>query len=201
MSDPVYEVTIKGIRPLLMHNGRLCNPLDPFTKELKAAAKKRSKGDDDLAEVARIEFEGGLYHDKNVGPYLPVDVLQAAIERGATKRKLGKTFKAHVGIVEPESGPSGYALKYKGPRDVKGLFSNPDFVLTKGCRVGQSRVMRTRPRIPSGWTVTFRAEVLANGVTKAELEQAIADAGIYEGLCDWRPRYGRFVVESVKQVS
>lgn len=194
--DTVYEVTIKGIRPLIMHNGRLSDPLDEHTKRLKAASKQRNKSDDDHVHVARLEFEGSLYHDEKIGPYLPSDNLQAMIENGSKRRKLGKVFKAHVGVDMPLDAP-GFALKYKGPRDVAALWENRDFVLAKPVRVGTSRVIRTRPRFPTGWTLTFRVEVLDDGVTKDQLHQAITDAGLYEGAGDWRPRYGRFVVESI----
>jgi len=198
MKDAMYTVTIEGIRPLLMHNGRLCDPLDEHTKKLKAVAKQRNKSDDDHVRVARIEFEGGLYHDSKIGPYMPSDNLQAMIERGSTRRKLGKVFKAHVSVDMPSGDVPGFALKYKGPRDIDGLWSNRAHVFTKGARVGQSRVMRTRVRFPTGWSLTFGVEVLADGVTKEQLHQAITDAGLYEGLGDWRPRYGRFVVKEIK---
>jgi len=197
MNDTTYTVTIAGIRPMLMHNGRLCNPLDEQTKLLKTVTKQRNKSDDDHVRTARVEFEGGLYHDAKLGPYLPSDNLQAMIERGSTRRKLGKVFKAHVSVMMPDSAP-GFALTYKGPRDVEGLWANRAFVFTKGARVGQARVMRTRARFPTGWTLSFGVEVLADGVTKTQLEQAITDAGLYEGLGDWRPRYGRFVLQSIK---
>jgi hypothetical protein len=196
MGDTTYKVTIQGIRPLIMHNGRLCDPLDEHTKSLKAAAKQRNKSDDDHAHVARLEFEGGLYHDEKIGPYVPSDNMQAMIERGATRRKLGKIFKAHVGVVVDGDAP-GFALDYKGPRAVSALWENRAFVFTKGCRVGQSRVMRTRARFPSGWSVSFLVEVLDNGVTKEQLAEAIGDGGMYEGLGDWRPRYGRFVLKEI----
>lgn len=196
MKDVLYTVTIEGIRPLLMHNGRLCDPLDEHTKGLKAAAKQRNKSDEDHIRVARLEFEGGLYHDEKLGPLIPSDNLQAMIERGSTRRKLGKVFKAHVSVDMPPDA-NGFPLKYKGPRDIEGLWGNRAFVFSKGAKVGQSRVMRTRARFPTGWSVTFGVEVLVDGVSKSQLEQAITDAGLYEGLGDWRPRYGRFILKSV----
>lgn len=197
MKDAMYTVTIEGIRPLLLHNGRLSNPLDEHAKKLKAASTQRNKSDEDHVRVSRVEFEGGLYHDPKIGPFIPSDNLQAMVERGSTRRKLGKIFKAHVSVDMPENAP-GFPIEYRGPRDVEGLWENRSFVFVKGVRIGKNRVQRTRARIPSGWSITFRVEVLAEGVSKQQLEQAISDAGLYEGLGDWRPRYGRFVIKSVK---
>lgn len=196
MESITYEVKIEGIRPLLMHNGRLSDPLDEYTKRLKVATKKRDKSDEDHEEVAALEYEGGLYWEKSVGPYIPWDNLQAVIERGATKRKLGKQFKAFVGV-DPSGGP-GAPLQYEGPRDVKGLWTDKEFRLTKPARLQGKRVVRTRARFQN-WALQFRVEVLDGAVTRAQLEQAISDGGAAEGLGDWRPRYGRFVVKSIKE--
>lgn len=196
MSFDVHTFTIIGVRPLLMHNGQLCDPMNEHTRALKSASSRRNKGDEDHADVARAEYVGGLYHDAKHGPYLPVDVLQACIESGAKKRKLGKIFKGCVMVNEP--GWGGYALSYKGPREVEALISDPAFRLTKAARVGQARVMRTRPRFPVGWSCTFEVEIVRGAVTREQVTQAIADAGTYEGIGDWRPRYGRFTVEASK---
>ena len=66
-----FRITITGTAPLLMHNGRLANPLDPSTQALKSLTSKRKKTDDDLFDIARAEFLGGLYIDPDVGPYVP----------------------------------------------------------------------------------------------------------------------------------
>ena len=196
MEDQIYEVVIEGIRPYLMHNGQLCNPLNTHTKALKAVSKARNKSDEDHINVGKTEFWGSLYWDTKLGPYIPTDNLQAVIERGATKRTLGKEFKAHVNVDMP-AGADGFALQYKGPRDREGLWADPQFVFTKGVKIGQRRIMRTRPRFASGWSCKFAVEVMAGGISKAQLEQALTDAGMYEGIGDWRPRYGRFIVKSI----
>jgi hypothetical protein len=196
MKEQNFKVTIQGIRPLLMHNGRLCDPLDEHTKKLKVVAKQRNKSDDDHVAVARVEFEAGAYFSEEIGLYIPSDNLQAMVENGAKRRKLGKIFKAHVGIAINDN--DGFAINHKGPKTIEGLWANRDYVFTKGARVGQARVMRTRLRIPTGWTCTFDVEVISEGVSREQVRQAIEDAGLYEGVGDWRPRYGRFVVTEMK---
>lgn len=190
------KVKIEGTRPLLMHNGRLADPLDPATKSLSAAAKKKSKSDDEIADVSRLEFEGSLYIDDKSGPYLPVDNLQAMLVEGARKRKLGKEFESLVEVVVPETGPEGYRLEYKGPRDPKGLWSAKMY-LRKQARVGQSRVMRTRPRFKD-WSCSFEIEILEDGPDAEHVQRALTDAGRLIGIGDWSPRYGRFEVTEFK---
>ena len=201
MKDEIYSVTISGIRPLILHNGRLSDPMDPAVTRLKGLAKKQDKGDEDQEAVSRAEWEGGLYWDAKLGPYVPVDNLQALVEAGAKKRKLGTVFKSMVGIDFPD-GADGVAIEYKGPRDIEGLWAAGGdartFVFRKTARVKSSRIIRTRARFHD-WRVKFRVEVLQNAVTGEQLKQAIRDAGVLVGLGDWRPRYGRFEVTEFKK--
>ncbi len=92
------EVTIEGVSPLLMHNGQTADPLNKFSKELKAVSSKRKKTDEDYAEMSRIEWHAGLYVDKHGFIVLPSEALEAAIGDGAKKSKLGKAFKSAVFI-------------------------------------------------------------------------------------------------------
>ena len=193
----MIKITIVGTRPLLMHNGRLNDQLDPYTKKLSVAAKKKGKSGEELGDVSRIEFEGSMYFDEKVGPYLPVDNLQACMIEGARKRKLGKDFESLVEVNVPDSGPEGYPLQYKGPRTVDALWDSR-FMLRKGARVGQSRVMRTRPRFPTEWKCSFEVDVLDGGPSPDQVKQAFVDAGKLIGIGDWSPRYGRFVVDTFK---
>jgi len=64
--------------PLVMHNGRLADQLNPLAKRLKSLAAKRKKSDDDLMEIQRVEWEGGLYYDPKIGPYVPAEARRTA---------------------------------------------------------------------------------------------------------------------------
>ena len=65
--DATYTVTIRGIRPLLMHNGQLADPLNDYAKELSRLAHKKQKSDEDHVAVGQAEFQGSLYHDDDAG--------------------------------------------------------------------------------------------------------------------------------------
>ena len=64
-------------------------------------------------------------------------------------------------------------------------------------KVGMARVVRTRPFF-KGWSAQFTLNVMDNVANKDEVEGWIKDAGLYVGLCDWRPRYGRFKLMDFK---
>lgn len=87
------EYRIRGVAPLLMHNGRLADPQQEIPKALKQLFSQRDKTDADLAEMARLEWYGALYlHDGK--PYLPGDRLEATLIESAKKKKKGPNAKA-----------------------------------------------------------------------------------------------------------
>ena len=196
MSDVIrqFKVTIHG-RQLLMHNGQLADPLNPFTKSLKAVTSTRKKSDDDHEKIAEIEFQGGLYFDNALGPYLPGHVIDAVITEGARKKKLGKIFESCVHTMD-----DAYALQYTGPRTREKLWADPKFRARRGCGVQMARVIRTRPKF-TDWSAAFDIELFPCELNPAQVKQAIVDAGIYVGVGDFRPRFGLFTVKAFEEVS
>jgi len=183
------ETTWTGIRPLVLHNGELANPRNEFAKAMKEISSKRKKTESDFEAMARLEFEGGLYWDDDIGVHIPTDCLEATIQGGAKKNKLGKDVQAAV-LVNDEIVP----LIYDGPSTVEALFADSRFVMQKGAKVGPSRVIRTRPMFPTGWKVKFKIDFDDTIINESSIRKAMIDAGALVGLCDWRPKFGRFIV-------
>jgi hypothetical protein len=77
------------------------------------------------------------------------------------------------------------------------LWKDERFRDYRGCGVNNSRVMRMRPKFPE-WALTFEVSYQPEVVNRSDLEKWLEDAGQLVGLCDFRPRFGRFEVESVK---
>jgi len=181
-----FTITITGTAALLMHNGRLADPLDPATKALKAATGKRTKTDADHEEISRVEFAGGLYLDPDIGPYLPADNIWKTLQVAARKSKQGKQVEEGV-IIISEVNP----LSYDGPRDLDGLWANKNFVSRRTVVNQRNRVARTRP-------IFQQRKVAADGILDesalnlGDLRTIAERAGNLVGLGDWRPRYGRF---------
>lgn len=184
------DTTWTGIRPLILHNGQLADPLNQYSRALKEITSKRKKTDADHEAMARIEFEGGLYFDDEKGPYMPSDCLEACIQAGAKKSRIGKDVQAAV-FVQDDIVP----IRYDGPRDIDSMWKDRErFVLRKACKVSTAKVMRTRPMLPTGWSLSFTIEYDESIVNEASIKRAMTDAGALVGLCDWRPRFGRFIV-------
>lgn len=92
------------------------------------------------------------------------------------------------------SGPE-VKINYDGPRTKEKMFADPRFSLRKGVAVQKSRIIRLRPMIPTGWSLTFVLEFDDSILNKKSLIKAIEDAGSLVGLGDWRPKFGRFNAE------
>lgn len=182
--------TWTGIRPLVMHNGELANPVGRFSRAIKEISGKRKKTEADFEAMARLEFEGGLYWDEQEGAVVPSDCLEACIQGGAKKSKLGKDVQAAVFVRD-----AVVVLRYDGPRSIDKMYSDRRFVLQKGVKVTTSRIIRTRPMFPTGWSVTFTLEYDEEIINEAALQRAMRDAGALVGLGDWRPKFGRFIVQ------
>jgi hypothetical protein len=177
---------ITGVSPLVMHNSRLSNPLDGVSRQIKSISAKRRKTEADFEEIARLEWFGSLYLSKGE-PCLPGEMLEACITRGAMANKRGKQAKAGMLCL------GAFPLQYDGPRDPVELWKGEEFRLVAGVRVGNARVMRTRP-IFREWAAEIEVRYNPALLNAEEVHQFLAAAGELEGLGDWRPRFGRFEV-------
>lgn len=182
--------TIQGATPLLMHSERLANPFDSLTKEIKAVTGKRKKTEDDLLEIARLEWLGGLYHDDDAGIHIPGYNVFAAIVNGGKIHKLGTAIKRSA-LVQEDKLP----LQFEGPKDPAKLFNNKRFVDIRSVKVGTSKVARCRP-VFRDWRLTFTIVYEETGLQRSELDRVVSDTGTMIGLGDYRPRFGRFTVEA-----
>ena len=188
------KVRLTGIRPLVMHNGLLADPTNPYVRAIKKITSKGTKKmtDADYIERDRLEWEGGLYWSDEIGGIaIPSDNLERCIQEGAKKNRLGKDFAAAVFVQEPEVAVS-HRLSGK---DNEAIRSDSGYTLRKGVKVQLSRIIRIRPMVPSGWSVTFTVEFDDTIVNKQSVVQALPEAGALVGLGDWRPKFGRFSVE------
>lgn len=184
-----------GIRPLVMHNGLMADPTNPFTRRIKEITSKGSKKltDSDYEERDRLEWEAGLYWSEKLGLVVPSDNIERCIQLGAQKSRIGKDVQAAVFCSEPE-----IKVAYDGPKDKDKMFADPRFTLRKGVAIQKSRIIRIRPMIPTGWSITFDLEYDDSILNPKNLIKAMVDAGALIGLGDWRPKFGRFTVEVVE---
>lgn len=171
------SVRLKGTRPLLMNS---CQQMVMDREQEKI--KKR--GREELTAV--VEAERCLYKGNNGEIFVPSLCLLSALRASAVNRlvpgKGKKTFKGYIfsGVrIEPDNIP------LQTPGWV------PDL---KPVRIDKARIIRVRPRFDD-WALECELEIVDATITKADLKEILTEAGKYNGLCDFRPLYGQFVVE------
>lgn len=174
-----------------MHNGQLTDPLNKWSKAIKAISGKRKKTDADHEEMARLEWYGGLYLD-NGKPCIPGEVLEATFISAAKKSKQGMDAKMGVFC------PGNYPLKYNDETDsIDALWNEGNHRLSTLVRLGgKTGVIRTRPRFDQ-WEADCELVYDDAVFNERAVWEILETAGRYVGLMDWRPRYGRFTVEPI----
>lgn len=186
MSYQELTFKITGVAPLILHNGQTADPLNSFSKSIAEITGKRKKTDADHREVARREWYAGLYLF-NGEPCIPFQCIEASLIEGAKKERRGPSAKS--GIVVESHSP----IEYDGPKKPDDLWEDERFRLRVPVRVGTSRVMRTRP-IFNEWAATIAIKFLPDILNPKDVRSFLTSVGQQVGFCDWRPRYGRFVV-------
>src|SRR3972149_9264541 len=98
----VLKVRLCGASQMILHNGQTANPLNKFAKQLKAVSRKKNKTEDDMEELAKIEFLAGW--DQNpAGAYTPpAHNIEAKMQGGAKENKKGKLIQSGaLGVDDP----------------------------------------------------------------------------------------------------
>ena len=176
-----------GISPIILHSCQCVNPLHPLSIEMKKITSIRTKTEEDIVNLSKLEWESGLYYDEKIGVYIPAENVEAAVREGAKARKKGKDivrgFQCETMMIPLNIGEN---LTLEQMRD------DPRFYDVRSMKVKQSRVMRTRPRF-NMWNISFTAMYDENLMNFKDVVDAIEYAGQYVGMCDSRPKYGKFV--------
>lgn len=182
------RVTLTGTMPLLLHNGRLANPLDPHTRALKALTSKRAKTDDDLAAMIVVEARGASYETPEGHVALPDANIWRSIQEAAKAYKRGADVSRAV-IYDPvRYGP---VLVGGEPVALDAFLADSANIDYRPVGVNGRTVMRARPVI-SEWSASADFDVYTDIVMIEDLQTFAERAGRLHGVGDHRPQYGRF---------
>ncbi len=181
------EVTWKGSTPLIMHSCKCVNPLHPISVEMKKYTAKRKKTEEDLIAISNLEWEAGAYWEDGIGLYIPAENIEATIQNGAKSIKRGKDIEKYCDVLDLY-----VPLNYYENLTKEELISKPEYRDVRVMTVQRSKILRTRPRFDK-WSITFRMSYDETKIDLPTLVQSIEYAGNYVGLCDSRPKYGKFV--------
>ncbi len=182
------KLKIVGTSPLMMHSDRLANPLAPETKLHKSLTGKRKKTDEDHVAIARSEFVAGAYWHESCEFYIPGPNLDATFWAGAKLQKMGVHWKRGALVLE-----NRVKLLHTGPTTPAALWESPANVDCRGVKVGAAKLMRYRP-IFLDWAAELTVALNTDVLDVQEAKKAIEDSGSLIGVCEYRPRFGRFQV-------
>lgn len=181
------EVRIEGIAPILMHRDTLLDFMHPLTRQFRELAAKKPKTIDDEMNLARIEWEAGIYHDKEIGPYIPAINIKEALSQAATRWKKGAYITRSVVMSQLK-----IPLEYDGPRDLDELWREGYYDMRGAVNNGPSRgrVPRCRACFEE-WSLTASFAYDPRELD-ADMLEAIAEYAQVRGLGDYRPDFGVF---------
>lgn len=200
-----YEVSVTGINDLIMHwdNILWADQMEAVRTQMKKdkVDKHLVRGGDDRCPPG--SWKGYAYHD-GVDLAMPIDNLRAIMLKAGAKIPLPgtskETFKklSQSGIHWVDSFATLYVngspIKHADIMAVEGTFaeqvdavSHLGFELfAKRASVGTAKHLRVRPRF-SNWGFSAQFEATDKALTQDVLAELWSIAGVYIGLCDWRP--------------
>lgn len=181
------KVTWKGTTPLIMHSCQCVNPLHPISIRLREYTSKRKKTEEDLCKISDLEWEAGAYWKEGLGLYIPAENVEATIINGAKAYKKGTDIEKYCNVTDLY-----IPFDYGENLTKEELIANYEYRDTRPMTVMRKRIMRTRPRFDQ-WKITFNLQYDENRIDIETIVNAIEYAGQYVGLCDSRPKYGKFV--------
>lgn len=183
------RVVWKGISPLILHSCQGVNPLHPITREIKKLSD-RPRGykmtEEELIQLSNLEWESGCYWQDGIGVYVPAENIEATIRNGAKANKKGKDIERYVSVTDLM-----VPLDYGENLSKEELINDSRYRDTRPMVVSRARVFRTRPRF-NRWEITFNLTYNEEKIDVETIKDAMEYAGDFVGLCDSRPKYGKF---------
>ena len=170
------EATLTGKSPL-RHNKFIIN---------KGGTSKKKSEQELISEAMERS-----YYDKDKGFYIPKHALKRVICNGGKKVKIGRGSASIVLFAIMIMDEDRY---YIGSHDYK-IYEEPVRIPPKtGARIMKMFVINPE------WRIKFSANVLDDVVPADAIKESLQFGGLYNGLLDGRPEYGRFELTEFKKM-
>ncbi len=180
-----YKATIEGIVPILFNRFTEANQ-----KELDVGSTGRQ-----TAEGKNKRALEKVYRNQD-GLYCPALCVKKAMTLACSIGSLKYGKKA--------LGPILRAVAFIDPTEIPFGVQEPDYIDVQSGRIPPgprgARVMINRPALRAGWQLSFNIACFDDRVSGDQIRRALGDAGIYQGLCDGRPDFGRYIIKSFEQI-
>ena len=195
------QFTIHGIAPMLQHNIRLLDPLNPWAKSLAELTTSSKKSEAGIMEMRWREFVGGLYMDTEEGGYIYVSNqwVESVIRDGATIARKGKAITAGLFVPQDRIPLLEIGTKtWSKLNTAKALFAAGHVDVRPVGLTKKTKVMRARP-IFANWGLVFEVQYEESLLNRDNIVEALSKGGMIKGMGDYRPKFGRFEVVSGKE--
>lgn len=213
MPEIEFDVRIEltGKSPLVMHNGWLADPENPYVREMKKIADKGSRmTDEDRKTKDDLHWRGCLVtewvkEEGSADPVeritVPMDWLMGSLESGGSSLGSGTSSKGAAVVRSVTPRETFMMLNYDGPRDIDVLLSDPRFRWrtlvnpNPSAGRGKSKLPSVRPVFPR-WSASTELNVVTDmGLSQEDFERACRAAGNV-GIGDARKKgRGRYSVK------
>ncbi len=187
MAMKTIQVKFNGISPLLQNNPQTVDVFNHYSKLKKPLTAKRTKTDEDVQNLRDIEVESKVFFDNEIGVYIPTRWVMAAIAKVAKAKVRGAVFTT----------TEKAKLTYDGMNLVKektDIVKNDKFVTTLILPQQQVRLAKSFP-IFHKWSFEVGLEYDDIILDEAELISILEYSAKYGGFGDFRPTYGRALLE------
>lgn len=189
-SPALYIVTIKGM------DGILFNKI-PDLSIPKSKSKKQTQ--EDRLAYEKEHWKEKAYFDAQGGLFVPGENIHECLKEGCAywgQKIPGAGNKTFTDLVKSacivESMPLGATEK--------DLIEYGKVVNGTPTLRTPSKVYKIRPLLRP-WGGQFKLHVFDGRLDEAILKTIISYAGLFRGLCDWRPTFGRFELVSIEKVA
>ncbi len=180
------EVKLRGTCDLLMRADTLADPLHKANIAHNKVLRKRAKTRDDLIFLAESEWKNSLYLGEDGRIVIPALNVRACLISGAKLKNLDMAVKRGC-FFDMRDIP----LRYDGPADIQEMWESGDFVDLRSVRVSTLKLMRYRPKF-FPWGIDFSVDYNPEIISDHDIQMCFENAGLYVGLGDFRPVFGRF---------
>ena len=204
---------LEGSRDILFSSSAAMNPRNPILKTIEPIKGRRGKNKTEQVvdsleradwlssgiwgQLGTTKLAGEeLLFDGYAQPCLPAEYICRAAQQAGTATRSGTKVRQALS----EGMTADTPLQYDGPKDAAEMWADPHcrFIDSRSVVVQRNRIMRTRLRIPCGWTAQVNLTLDDSIMDLEELKNILIDAGRRVGTGDYRPKFGRFFLRDLE---
>ena len=145
---------IEGIEPIMLNNPQCVDPFNRYSRAKKKITSKRTKTDEDLLDLRKLDIESKVYFNEELGVYVPSTWLMAALAGSSWNKAKIKKAEIRSAVFPTESK---LKLHYADENLVKGLediSGNEKFFNSMLLKQGQVKIAKSAP-IFHNWHFDF----------------------------------------------